>query len=141
MGETERLNCRRGPGRWSWGSGEAERAAAGETSEERAAAWESLFEGLKPTQKLLDAWARGLSLNASTPADLRPTLLERSHYTMYRPMPAEVVEAMLVHPNWKLRAMAAEVQPNITSEQWPRVILGEEDERRRWILTLLTADC
>ncbi|MFE5814577.1 HEAT repeat domain-containing protein [Streptomyces sp. NPDC056479] len=119
---------------------EAARAAAEETPQERAAAWESLLEGPKPTHRLLDAWARGLSLNASTPADLRPMLLERSHYAMYQPMPPEIVDAMLVHPNWKLRAMAAEVQPNITSEQWSRVILGEQDERHRWIFTLLAAE-
>lgn len=119
---------------------EAARAAAEETPEERAAAWESLFEGAEPTPKLLDLWARGLSLNPATPADLRPLLLERSPYAMYSAMPTEVVDAMLAHPNWKLRSLAAEVQPNITPEQWSRVILGEQDERRRWILTLLAAD-
>ncbi|MFJ7073562.1 PE-PGRS family protein [Streptomyces sp. NPDC098781] len=116
------------------------RAAAAETAEERAAAWGSLFEGREPTHRLLEAWALGLSLNKAIPADLLPRLLERSHHAMYRPMPAEVVEAILAHPNWKLRALAAEVQPDITSQQWSRVILGEEDERRRWVLTLLAAD-
>lgn len=119
---------------------EAARAAAAETSEERVAAWESLFQGPQPTQKLLNAWARGLSLSAATPADLLPHLLERSTYALYRPMPAEVVDAMLAHPDWKRRASAAEVQPNISSEQWSRVILGEKDERRRRLLTMLAAD-
>ncbi|MCL8014423.1 PE-PGRS family protein [Streptomyces sp. AS02] len=119
---------------------EAARAAAEETPQERAAAWESLFEEPEPTQELLDAWACGLSLNPGTPADLRPLLLERSPYAVYSAMPTEVVDALLAHPDWKLRSQAAEVQPNITPEQWSRVILCEQDERRRWILTLLAAD-
>lgn len=119
---------------------EAARAAAEETEEDRAAAWASLFQGPGPTKELLDAWARGLSLNRAAPADLRPLLLERSPYAMYSAMPTEVVDAVLAHPDWKLRALAAEVQPNITAGQWARVILGEQDERHRWILTMLAAD-
>ncbi|MEV8431283.1 hypothetical protein [Streptomyces chartreusis] len=78
------------------------------------AAWESLFQGTQPTQKLLSAWARGLSLNTATPADLLPHLLDRSSYAVYRPMAAEVVDAMPAHPDWKRRASVAELQPNIT---------------------------
>lgn len=119
---------------------EAARAAGAETPEERAAAWVSLFEGPKPLGKLLDAWADGLSLNPGTPRDLWPTLVERSWYTMYRALPADAVDALLAHPDPKLRMRAVEHQPNITPEQWARAILAERDERQRWILTMLAAD-
>ncbi|KUN69315.1 PE-PGRS family protein [Streptomyces canus] len=119
---------------------EAARAAGAETPEERAAAWASLFEGPKPLGKLLDAWADGLSLNPGTPQDLWPLLVERSPYAMYRALPADAVDVLLAHPDWKLRMRAAEQQPNITPEQWARAILAERDERQRWILTMLAAD-
>ncbi|MFF0079357.1 PE-PGRS family protein [Streptomyces canus] len=119
---------------------EAARAAGAETPEERAAAWVSLFEGPKPLGKLLDAWADGLSLNPNTPKDLWPLLVERSWYAMYRALPADAVDALLAHPDRKLRMRVAEHQPNITPEQWARAILAERDERQRWILTMLAAD-
>jgi hypothetical protein len=119
---------------------EAARAAGAETPEERAAAWVSLFEGPKPLGKLLDVWANGLSLNPATPGDLWPLLVERSSYAMYRALPADAVDALLAHPDGKLRMRAAELQPNITPEQWARAILAEQDDRQRWILTMLAAD-
>lgn len=118
----------------------AQAAAALDTPERRAAAWASLFEGPGPGEKLLDAWARGLSLNDVIPEDLRIQLFGRSHHVMYRYLPTAVVDAALAHPDWKVRAFAAEVQPNITPEQWARVILGAQDTRQRWLLTLLAAD-
>ncbi|MFJ6749570.1 MULTISPECIES: hypothetical protein [unclassified Streptomyces] len=51
-----------------------------------------------------------------------------------------MVEAAMAHPDWKTRQLLAEVQPNITAEQWTRLILGEESSGRRWILTMLAAD-
>ncbi|MEU6347857.1 hypothetical protein ABZ896_00815 [Streptomyces sp. NPDC047072] len=66
---------------------EAARAAGAETPQERAAAWESLFEGPKPIGKLLEAWADGLSLNPATPKGLWPGLAERSRYEQYRALP------------------------------------------------------
>ncbi|TXS42379.1 HEAT repeat domain-containing protein [Streptomyces sp. uw30] len=119
---------------------DAARAAAEETTEERAAAWESLFEGPKPTERLLQAWSFGLSLHPALPEDLHPLLLERSNYALYRPLPTKVVAAMLAHPNWKMRVMAAEYQSDITPEQWSSLILGAQDERRRWIFTMLAAE-
>ncbi|MEV7737802.1 PE-PGRS family protein [Streptomyces sp. NPDC088921] len=120
---------------------EAARAAGAETPEERAAAWVSLFEGPKPLGKLLDAWADGLSLNPETPRDLWPLLVGRSSYALYRVLPADAVDALLAHPDRELRMRALELQPNITPEQWGRAILAERDERQRWILTMLAADC
>ncbi|MEU9323101.1 PE-PGRS family protein [Streptomyces canus] len=119
---------------------EAARAAGAETPEERAAAWETLFRGPQARGQLLDAWANGLSLNPATPKELRSKLWERSHYAMYSALPTEQVDAALAHPDWKTRSRAAEVQPNITPEQWSRVLLGEQNARQRWVLTLLAAE-
>ena len=118
----------------------AARAAAEETPEDRAAAWERLFQGPKPTEKVLNAWADGLSLNPATPAELWPRLANRSGYGMYRALPTDVVDALLAHPDWNRRVRAAEHQPNITPEQWARTILAERDERHRWLLTMVAAD-
>ncbi|MEU0942971.1 PE-PGRS family protein [Streptomyces canus] len=115
-------------------------AAAEESPQDRADAWERLFRGPQARGKLLDAWANGLSLNPALPKMLRSQLWERSSYGMYSVMPTEAVDAALAHPDWKTRSRAAEVQPNITPEQWSRVILGEQDDRQRWVLTLLAAD-
>ncbi|MFF4269595.1 PE-PGRS family protein [Streptomyces sp. NPDC001536] len=119
---------------------EAARAAGRETAEERAAAWESLFQGPKPPEKILDAWASGLSLNAATPKELRAKLVDRSPYAIYSALPTEALDAVLAHPDWKTRMGAAEHQPNITAEQWARLILGEQEERRRWLLTMIAAE-
>lgn len=118
----------------------AARAAAEETPEDRAAAWERLFQGPKPTEAVLDAWADGLSLNPATPKELWPRLAGRSGYGMYRALPTDVVDALLAHPDWKRRVRAAQHQPNITSEQWGRTILAERDERQRWLMTMVAAD-
>ncbi|NNN33935.1 PE-PGRS family protein [Streptomyces sp. S3(2020)] len=119
---------------------EAAQAAGRETAEDRAAAWESLFQGPRPSERVLDAWASGLSLNAATPKELRPQLVDRSPYAMYSTLPTEARDAALSHPDWKTRMRAAENQPDITPEQWARVILGEESERQRWLLTMIAAE-
>lgn len=118
----------------------AARAAAEETPEDRAAAWERLFQGPKPTEGVLDAWADALSLNPATPKELWPRLVDRSWYAMRRALPADVVDVILAHPDGKRRMRAAEYQPNISPEQWARVILAEADTRQRWLLTMLAAD-
>lgn len=118
----------------------AARATARETPEERAVAWESAFEGLDPSERLLTSWANGLALNPATLDDLRAGLQGRSTYLKYSAMPTAVVEAAMVHPDWQIRAQLAEAQPNITADQWIRLILAERNERHRWILTMLAAD-
>ncbi|MFB7830824.1 PE-PGRS family protein [Streptomyces sp. NPDC056056] len=120
---------------------EAEALAAGrETAEERAAAWEWLFRVPRALQGVRDEWAHGLALNPAVSGDLRAGLLGLSHHLLWRPLPASVVESATVHPDWQVRALLAEVQPNITAEQWERLILSEEDPRRRWILAVYAAD-
>ncbi|WP_254047358.1 PE-PGRS family protein [Streptomyces aureus] len=116
------------------------RAAADETAEQRAAAWQWLFRGPGPSVGVRDEWAHGLAHNPAISEDLRAGLLGLTHHLLWRALPASVVEAAMVHPEWQVRALLAEVQPNITAEQWTRLILGEPDARRRWVLTLLAAD-
>ncbi|MEV7242946.1 PE-PGRS family protein [Streptomyces sp. NPDC093248] len=118
----------------------AARDAARESPEERAVAWATLLRGPAPSARLRELWAHGLVRNPAMPEALRAGLLGLSHLLLWRPLPAEVVEAAMAHPDWKVRQLLAEAQPNITSEQWSRLILGERNERYRWILTLLAAD-
>ncbi|MEV7365432.1 PE-PGRS family protein [Streptomyces sp. NPDC091299] len=118
----------------------AAQAAAQETPRERETAWAAWLKGPRPSARLHQMWTDGLALNPATPDDLRARLLGRSHFLMWRPLPAPVVEEAMIHPEWKLRQLLAEVQPNITAEQWGRLILGEPESRHRWILTLLAAD-
>ncbi|WP_046497487.1 hypothetical protein [Streptomyces odonnellii] len=118
----------------------AARAAAQETPREREAAWAALLQGPGPSTRLRQMWADGLCLNPATPDHLRARLLGLSHYLLWRPLPTAVVEAAMVHPERKLRQLLAEAQPNITTEQWARLILDEEESRHRWILTMLAAD-
>ncbi|MGI5379110.1 PE-PGRS family protein [Streptomyces sp. CA-251387] len=119
---------------------EAARAAADETPEERAAAWAALFEGPKPTEELLDAWAGGLARSPAVPVELRGPALFRSRWGFYAHLPAEIVEAAVSHPEWKVRALVADTSPDLTPEQWERLVLGERDERDRWRMTMIAAD-
>lgn len=118
----------------------AAQARAEESPEERAAAWASLRRGPAPVGRRRELWAHGLALNPSTPDELRASLLGLTHFVMWRPMPTAFVEEAMVHPDWKVRQLLAEAQPNITAEQWARLILGEQHPRHRWILTTLAAD-
>ena len=116
------------------------RAAAQETPAQRETAWAALFRGPGPSVRLRELWAHGLALNPATPDDLRGRLVGLSHYLMWRPLPTTAVEAAMVHPDRKVRQHLAEVQPNITADQWGRLILREEEPRNRWVLTQLAAD-
>ncbi|MEW2433487.1 PE-PGRS family protein [Streptomyces caniferus] len=118
----------------------AAQTAARETPEERAAVWSSLFHGPGPSGTLRERRAHGLALNPATPEDVQAGLLGLSHHLLWRPLPTEVVEAAMAHPEWKLRELLADAQPNITADQWARLILGEQKARHRWILTTLAAD-
>jgi hypothetical protein len=115
------------------------RAAAEETPQERAAAWESLFEGLESSKRLRGQWADGLAGNPSAPDDLLVGLLGLSGHLLYRPLPTVVREAAIAHPEWNLRGKLAEVHPGITPDQWARLVLDEESPERRWALASLAA--
>ncbi|MFE6710943.1 PE-PGRS family protein [Streptomyces sp. NPDC057695] len=116
------------------------RAEARETAKQRAAGWEGLFRGPGPSPEVREEWAHGLARNPAVSDVVRAGLLGLTHHLLWRPLPTPVVEAAMAHPDRKVRGLLAEVQPNLTPEQWARLILGEEDDRQRWILTLLAAD-
>ncbi|WP_330461256.1 PE-PGRS family protein [Streptomyces sp. NBC_00820] len=118
----------------------AAREAVQESPQERTAAWSSLFRDPEPSQKVRAKWADGLTLNPSASDDLRARLLGLSHILLWRGLPAEVVEAAIVHPDRKVRQLLAEAQPDLSTDQWTRLILGEPESRHRWILVMLAAD-
>lgn len=113
---------------------------AEEAPHERAAAWASLFRAPGPSAEVRQAWAHGLARNAATPDDLLGDLLGFSYHLLWRPLPTPVVEAAIVHPDVKVREWLAEMHPGLTVDQRTRLILGEENPRRRWILTMIAAD-
>ncbi|MGY5125391.1 PE-PGRS family protein [Streptomyces nigrescens] len=118
----------------------AAQTKAQESPQERAAAWASLLQGPRPPGRLRELWAHGLALNPSTPDDVRAGLLGLSHFLLWGRLATAAVEAAMVHPEWKVRELLAEAHPNLTAEQWARLILGEQHPRQRWILTMLAAD-
>ncbi|QLH24638.1 PE-PGRS family protein [Streptomyces sp. Rer75] len=119
---------------------EAARAAAEEATEDREAAWASLFRIPGPPGTLCEMWAHGLARNLAVPDDVQEGLLGLSYHLLWRSLPTAIVDAAIDHPAWKVRGLLAEAQPNITAEQWTRLILGETDPRHRWILTTIAAD-
>ncbi|MDX3226099.1 PE-PGRS family protein [Streptomyces sp. ME19-01-6] len=102
--------------------------------------WESLFEGPEPSEGLREMWAEGLGTNPAAPDDLRRALLGRSRYLLWCRLSASVVDAAVAHPEWEVRALLAEHQPNLTAEHWTRLILGEQKPRNLWVLTMFAAD-
>ncbi|MFF5496842.1 PE-PGRS family protein [Streptomyces aquilus] len=119
---------------------EAARVAGRESPAERAAVWETLFQGPKCPQEVLDSWASGLSLNPALPEELRPLLPVLSSYALYTSLPTEVVDGLLADPDWEVRKRTVSTQPGITPEQWGRVILAERDERQRWLLAMTAGE-
>ncbi|MFF3766383.1 PE-PGRS family protein [Streptomyces sp. NPDC001922] len=116
-------------------------AAARESAEEREAAWERRFHMLRPTAGLRGMWANGLARRGTAvPDDIRHRLLGRTHHLLWHELPEHTVDAAVAHPEWRVRGLLAEAQPNLTAGQWTRLILGTEDERQRWILTGVAAD-
>ncbi|MFG2208506.1 PE-PGRS family protein [Streptomyces sp. NPDC048638] len=118
----------------------AAQKAAEETPQERSAAWEALFRGPGPAKRLREGWAHGLALNPATPEDVQIGLLGLSHSLLWRQLPTSVVEAAMAHPEWEVRQLLAEAQSNLTDDQWARLVLGEHNAGRRWILTMLAAE-
>ncbi|MEU2297132.1 PE-PGRS family protein [Streptomyces antibioticus] len=115
------------------------RTAAEEIPDQRAAAWESLFEEPSPSPRLRALWANGLGGNPAAPDGLRIALLERSDHLSYLPQPPAVVAAALAHESWAVRGAMAEYQRGLTGEQRARQILAEDDPKRRAELVLLAA--
>ncbi|MFF7725802.1 PE-PGRS family protein [Streptomyces sp. NPDC008001] len=127
----------------------AAQAEAGETPQEREAAWASFFRGAgtanfrasRLMKALGEKWAAGLAHNPAATGDVLQGLLGHSHYLPWRKdLPPSVVDAGLTHPEWRIRAPFLDAERPITPEQWTRLVLTEQDPRQRWILAMLAAD-
>jgi hypothetical protein len=120
---------------------EAARVTARETAEGREVAWSSLFLGPGPTERLRREWADGLGANQAAPDDvLLRLLLGLSPHFFWRKLPSAVVDAAVAHPEWKVRGRLAETQPDMTADQWTRLVLGEKDPKRCHLLAEIAAD-
>ncbi|WP_416981147.1 PE-PGRS family protein [Streptomyces sp. T028] len=108
---------------------EEARRAAEDTPRQREEAWESLLAGA--SRKFWLLWAESLGGNPGVPDDLRIELLPLSGYLPYYRQSAAVVEAAMAHEDWDVRARFAEHQPNLTPEQYTRLVLAETEPRRR----------
>ncbi|WNO76344.1 PE-PGRS family protein [Streptomyces sp. AM8-1-1] len=118
---------------------ETARAAARESPQERAAAWASLLNGPRPTEQLYASWMEGLGGNRAAPEDVLRRLLGRAHHFLWRKQPASVVDAAIAHPDWQVRSRLAESQPDMTADQWTRLVFGEPGHARRLQLAELAA--
>ncbi|WKU43347.1 PE-PGRS family protein [Streptomyces sp. VNUA116] len=119
----------------------AARAEARETPQEREAAWASFLRGPGPTKALGEQWAAGLARNPAAPEDVLRGLLGHSPYLPWRSdLPSSVMDAGLAHPEWWVRSRFIDAPPPVTPEQWTRLVLAEQDPRRRWILATYAVD-
>jgi hypothetical protein len=112
---------------------EARREAA-ETPEEREQAWEDLFTGPRPTDELLHGWADGLAFHSSAPKDVLHGLVGHTQLVLHRPLPAHLVDPLIDDPYWRVRQIVADVQPNLSTAQWDRLILDAEPGKRRQVM-------
>ncbi|MGW1087834.1 hypothetical protein ACWD4L_16230 [Streptomyces sp. NPDC002596] len=119
---------------------EEEAAAARETPEEYEAAWKAFLRQPGPPERLRTAWIDGLQHNRASPEDVLLRLLEAAPHILWRKLPTAVVDAAVAHPEWKVRSRTAECQPDLTPEQWTRLVLNEPSRARRHLLAELAAD-
>ena len=66
-----------------------------------------------------EEWADGLAGNPSTPRDARAGLLGKSSRYLYRNLSPTEVDAVIDHPDWKVRSSVVDIQ-TMTPEQWAR---------------------
>ncbi|WP_327244555.1 hypothetical protein [Streptomyces sp. NBC_01320] len=113
---------------------------AQETPEEYEAAWKAFLRQPGPPERLRAAWIDGLQHNRTSPEDVLLRLLETAPHLLWRKLPTAVVDAAVAHPEWKVRSRTAECQPDLTPEQWTRLVLNEPSSARRHLLAELAAD-
>ncbi|MFD3511530.1 PE-PGRS family protein [Streptomyces sp. NPDC058657] len=112
-----------------------------ESEEEREAAWEGLFSRLRILPKTRAHWAVGLLSNPSLPDDLRLDLVVRTRRFYGCELPADLIDQLLVHPDWKVRSALVDFgSPQLAPAQWSRLVLAEEDDHRRWVLVSIAVD-
>ncbi|MGW2717290.1 PE-PGRS family protein [Streptomyces sp. NPDC001492] len=117
------------------------RLAREESEEERQAAWDGLFSRLRIPQRTREEWALGLLYNPSLPDDLRLDLVVRTRRFYGRELPADLIDQLIVHPDWKVRGAVVDTGSNqLTPDQWSRLVLSEENDRHRWALVSIAVD-
>ncbi|MFV5996637.1 PE-PGRS family protein [Streptomyces sp. NPDC056231] len=112
-----------------------------ESEEEREAAWDGLFSRLRIPQQTRERWTTGLLSNSALPDGLRLDLLVRTRRFYGRDLPADLIDQLLAHPDWKVRSALVDTGSNqLTPGQWSRLVLAEENDRRRWALVSIAVD-
>ncbi|MFF3981302.1 PE-PGRS family protein [Streptomyces sp. NPDC001828] len=112
-----------------------------ESEEEREAAWDGLLRHLRISPRTREQWAVWLLSNPSLPDDLRLDLMVRTGRFYGRELPSDLIDQLLVHPDWKVRGALVDTgSDQLTPDQWSRLVLAEENDRQRWALTTIAVD-
>ncbi|MEU3690609.1 PE-PGRS family protein [Streptomyces narbonensis] len=120
---------------------EEARAAARESAEERAAAWEGLRGArLRPTRRLWGTWVDWLGFNDAASDEVLIRLLDLGVESfLHRTSSAAVLDAAVAHPDPRIRAALAERRRSTAPEQWTALVLGEESPARRALFVGIAA--
>ncbi|WP_415949029.1 PE-PGRS family protein [Streptomyces sp. KLOTTS4A1] len=119
----------------------AVRLAREESEEEREAAWEGLFGRLRIGPRTREQWALGLLYSPSVPEDLRLDLAVRTGRYFGQSLPADLIDRLVAHPDWKVRGALVDTgSDQLSPEQWSRVALAEDDDRRRFSIVVCAVD-
>lgn len=107
-------------------------------------AWAALSEDFRPCEQLAGAWLSGLGLNRAAPAEVLISLFDVGRhpivYFLYRDdLPAGVLDAAVIHPSRRVRAMAAE-SGRLSPAQWDRLLTASPDSPFRSALAELAAE-
>ncbi|WP_406452077.1 hypothetical protein OH768_09735 [Streptomyces sp. NBC_01622] len=85
--------------------------------------WSVLSEGFRPTERVARDWLSGLGLNPAAPTDAMLSLFDAGEASfLYRAdLPADVLDAAVVHPSRNVWGRAAE-SGKLSRDQWDRLL-------------------
>ncbi|NEB77275.1 PE-PGRS family protein, partial [Streptomyces sp. SID14478] len=119
----------------------ARRLAREESEEDREAAWAGLFGTLRILPRTREQWAIGLLSHPALPDDLRLDLVVRTRRFHGPQLPADLIDRLLAHPDWQVRCALIDTgTQQLSPAQWSRLVLAEEDDRRRWALVSIAVE-
>lgn len=101
--------------------------------------WAGLFAGIEALAaqpSMRQAWLMGLRHIA--PADVLVRLLDVVDTSVILDLPTEVVDAVIAHPDRRIRSRLAETRRGMSVDQWTRLIASETGTRRgrfQWLAT------
>ncbi|THA86362.1 PE-PGRS family protein [Streptomyces sp. A0592] len=104
--------------------------------------WAGLFEGIEALAaqpSMRQAWLRGLRHIAS--ADVLVRLLDVVDTSVIADLPTEVVDAVIAHPDRRVRGRLAETRRGMSIDQWARLIASETGADRGRFQWLATGRC